>query len=262
MKHGFKMGRNKGILGKYFKNRFFRLVISVWVIMCGLSLGKLCAQEVPYIEAEMNIIRLEEEGFAEIDIDIDTTEMGGREIEDAEVRLEGPYGNTILLKESDNPAENVDVCLKVEETKLEEILPNGSYKYIIDYGAGDLFEFPFEITGDFPQKPSILWPQDGTTVPRSFFVKWCGGFDNETLFPEYWLEFEAGGDFRGGSEISLVQVFGLQPNFYKVPIRLFGPGMHIEIILTATKTVFIQEGPENWLHVLKSSHIDMDVTTR
>jgi len=256
MKHGFKMGRNKGILGKCFKNRFFRLVISVLVIMCGLSLGKLCAEEVPHIDAEINIIRLEEEGFVEIEIGI-----RGREIEDAELRLEGPYGNTILLKESDNPAQNVDVYLKIEETKLEDILPNGSYKYIIDYGADDLFEVPFEITGDFPQKPSILQPQDGSTVPRNFLVEWRGGFDNETLFPEYWLEFGADGDFRGGSEISLVQVFGLEPNFYKVR-GLFGPGMGIEIILTATKTVFIQEGPENWLHVLKSSHIDMDVTTR
>ena len=95
-----------------------------------------------------------------------------------------------------------------------------------------------------------------------FIVRWRGEFDETTLYPEYWLEINSDSDFHGGSEICLEQVFGLQPDFYRVPRRLLGPGMDIELILTATKTVFIQEGPEDWVYVLKSSHIDMNVTTR
>jgi hypothetical protein len=264
MKSKFEMRRNEGISRKFSIIKFFAAVVSLLVITWGLSLDKLYAQDAPLIDAEIVIIRLEGEGYVEIEITIRTTEIGGRGIADADVRLEDEGGSMILLlKEKHSPAENVKIYWKIEEARLGDILPNGSYKYVIDYGEEDVYEFPFEITDDFPKKPSIVWPLDGSTVSTwPFIVIWSGEFDGETLYPEYWLEFNTDDTFRGGSELNFEQVFGLQPNYYIAPPWLFGPGMNIEIILTATKTVFIQEGPNNYLYVLKSSHIDMDVTTK
>ncbi len=136
-------------------------------------------------------------------------------------------------------------------------MPNGSYKYIIDYGPAELFEFPFEISGDFPPTPVITRPLDGATVRRDFIVRWQGG-----LADEYWLEFDLGDSYRGGSELSFEQVFGLQPRSYRVPRGLFGRNMHVEIILTANKSVYSQVDTDNAIVVLKGTHVDMDVTTR
>ena len=264
MKSKFEMRCDKGVLETSFKIKCFVVIVSVLVIMSGLCLGKLYAQPVrPSIMAAMEIVFLEGEGHVEVNIEMNTTETPTRAIVDAEVRLEDGAENTILvLKGKDDPTVWIDMRWKMSDTDFANTFPNGSYKYVIDYGPSDVHEFPFEITDDFPAAPAFIEPADGDSVPRRFTVVWSEVFDDETLYPHYWLEFETGETFRGGDELHLEQLFGRNENSYAIPAGLLPGKTGVEVILTARKLVFVQPGPPDYLYVLKSTHIDMDVTTR
>jgi hypothetical protein len=145
------------------------VIVSVLLILGGLSLGKLYAQEDgQFIFAKFNIIRCEGEGDIEISIRMGQDEIEGGGIGGADVRLVNPEGEAILLKGKDNPAKEVTVLWDVEEDKFNEMFPKGEYDYVIDYGGGEVYYHSFYMGHDFPQKPTIVRPSNGATVPRSF----------------------------------------------------------------------------------------------
>ena len=83
----------------------------------------------PLREAEKELIRVEGEGYVEVEISIATTEMEGTGIADAQIRPEDVIGSRVfLIKEKASFAQNVEVYWKIEMADLPSVSPNGSYK--------------------------------------------------------------------------------------------------------------------------------------